>query len=155
LQPLKPKLLWLVAAAAIVAAGAAAAVVALREDEPAPRVLVEEQRGVLRGVHFGDSSAEVRRRLGEPTDDEPGVFPADAKYTGPPSIPAPPSDQGAGASETLHYEDTAYLVSAAAGEGAFGGTPKYPWCRALGDVHVFFGEDPIESITMSSTAARG
>ena len=38
-----------------------------------------------------------------------------------------------------------------AGEALFGDTPMYPWCRALvGDVRVFFGEDPIESITLTS-----
>jgi hypothetical protein len=39
---------------------------------------------------------------------------------------------------------------AVAGEALFGGeTPKYPWCQALvGSVGVFFGEDPIESITL-------
>lgn len=40
-----------------------------------------------------------------------------------------------------------------AGEGLFGETPMYPWCRAIvGDVRVFFGEDPIESITLTSYA---
>lgn len=39
---------------------------------------------------------------------------------------------------------------AVAGEALFGGeSPKYPWCHALvGSVGVFFGEDPIESITL-------
>jgi hypothetical protein len=45
---------------------------------------------------------------------------------------------------------------AVGGEPVFGGdTPMYPWCRVLGDIHVFFGEDPIDSITLSVTAARG
>jgi hypothetical protein len=41
---------------------------------------------------------------------------------------------------------------AVAGEPLFGGeTPTYPWCRALiGDTRVFFGRDPIESITLTS-----
>ncbi len=40
---------------------------------------------------------------------------------------------------------------AVAGEPLFGGeTPKYPWCRTkVGKVSVFFGEDPIESITLT------
>ena len=40
---------------------------------------------------------------------------------------------------------------AVAGESLFGGEPPtYPWCRALvGDIRVFFGEDPIESITLT------
>jgi hypothetical protein len=40
---------------------------------------------------------------------------------------------------------------AVAGEALFGGeTPMYPWCRAIvGDVRTFFGEDPIESITLT------
>jgi len=43
---------------------------------------------------------------------------------------------------------------AVAGEPLFGGeTPTYPWCRALvGGIRVFFGEDPIESITLTSYA---
>jgi hypothetical protein len=41
---------------------------------------------------------------------------------------------------------------AVAGEPLLGGeTPTYPWCRAIvGDVRAFFGEDPIESITLTS-----
>jgi hypothetical protein len=42
---------------------------------------------------------------------------------------------------------------AVAGESLLGGEqPTYPWCRALvGDTtRVFFGEDPIESITLTS-----
>ena len=183
-------------AAAIVAAGVGLAVALSRGDDAAEPVLVDERRGVLGGVRFGESAREVRARLGEPTDDEPGVFPAGADFTGPPSIPVPRSDPGKGAPETLHYGDTAYLVSSTAGvfsmvtlaegartrggvaigddlervrerykrvecgeavggEGAFGEAPKYQWCRVVGDVHVFFGDDPIESITLSSTAARG
>lgn len=44
---------------------------------------------------------------------------------------------------------------AVAGEALFGGeTPKYPWCRAIvGDVRVFFGADPIESITLTRLGA--
>jgi hypothetical protein len=40
---------------------------------------------------------------------------------------------------------------AVAGEAMFGGeTPTYPWCRAIvGDIRAFFGEDPIESITLT------
>jgi hypothetical protein len=40
---------------------------------------------------------------------------------------------------------------AVAGEPLLGGeTPTYPWCRAIvGDIRVFFGEDPIESITLT------
>jgi hypothetical protein len=40
---------------------------------------------------------------------------------------------------------------AVAGEPLLGGeTPTYPWCRALvGGIRVFFGEDPIESITLT------
>jgi hypothetical protein len=38
------------------------------------------------------------------------------------------------------------------GEPFTGGEqPIYPWCRVVvGDVHVFFGGDPIESITLTS-----
>jgi hypothetical protein len=38
-----------------------------------------------------------------------------------------------------------------AGESLLGGdTPMYPWCRAIvGNVRVFFGENPIESITLT------
>jgi hypothetical protein len=40
---------------------------------------------------------------------------------------------------------------AVAGEPLLGGeTPTYPWCRAIvGDIRAFFGEDPIESITLT------
>lgn len=39
-----------------------------------------------------------------------------------------------------------------AGEPLFGGdSPMYSWCRAIvGDIRVFFGGDPIESITLTS-----
>lgn len=39
-----------------------------------------------------------------------------------------------------------------AGEASFGGgTPKYRWCRTVvAGVHVFFGGDPIASITLTS-----
>jgi hypothetical protein len=45
---------------------------------------------------------------------------------------------------------------AVAGEPLFGGEiPKYPWCRTcIGDVDVFFGDDPIQAITLTR-AARG
>jgi hypothetical protein len=38
-----------------------------------------------------------------------------------------------------------------AGEAMFGGdTPMYPWCRAIvGDIRTFFGDDPIDSITLT------
>ena len=41
---------------------------------------------------------------------------------------------------------------AVAGEPFFGGeAPTYPWCSAVvGDTYVFFGEDPIASITLTS-----
>ena len=44
---------------------------------------------------------------------------------------------------------------AVAGEPLFGGdVPKYPWCRVqVGDVRVFFGDDPIESITLTRAAS--
>jgi hypothetical protein len=43
---------------------------------------------------------------------------------------------------------------AVAGEAVFGGeTPTYPWCRAIvGEIRVFFGDDPIASITLTSYA---
>ena len=43
---------------------------------------------------------------------------------------------------------------APAGEPLFGGeVPTYPWCRAVvGSIKVFFGGDPIESITMTGFA---
>jgi hypothetical protein len=187
-RPLFPTLQALIA---LIAAGCA-----LGDDgeaakpKPATSVLVDERAGVLRGVRFGDSLQEVLARLGPTSDAQPGVFPAGADYTGPPSIPSPPSDARIPANE-LHYEDTAYLVSPTVGvfsmvtlaegartragvgigddlervrkvynrvdcgETAYGEGSDYPWCRVLGDIHVFFGEDPIESITLSSTAARG
>jgi hypothetical protein len=43
-------------------------------------------------------------------------------------------------------------AEAIAGEPLFGGEPpSYAWCRArVGDVRLFFGGDPIESITLTS-----
>jgi hypothetical protein len=174
-------------------AGAAIALLAVRRDEQAQPVLVDEQAGVLHGVRFGDSEGEVRARLGEETDDRDGYFPAGADFTGPVAIPSPESDRGSRIPPSeLHYDDTAYLVSpsagvfsmatleegartragvelgdelelvrerydlvecgeAVAGEPLFGGEPPtYPWCRALvGPTRVFFGGDPIESITLT------
>jgi hypothetical protein len=44
---------------------------------------------------------------------------------------------------------------AVAGEALFGGeTPTYPWCRAIvRNIRAFFGEDPIESITLTTYAS--
>lgn len=164
----------------------------------APAVEVDERQGVLRGVRFGDSGLEVLDRLGAPSDDEQGFFPADAAYTGPPSVPLPRSDAGTRVPPaTLHFQDTAYLVSetsgvfamatlaegastragvgvgddlddardaydtlecgrASAGESLVPGfEPTYEWCRTrVGRVQLFFGGDPIESITLSVTAER-
>lgn len=46
---------------------------------------------------------------------------------------------------------------AVAGEPLFGGdAPMYSWCRAIvGDIRVFFGADPIESITLTRLAGPG
>jgi hypothetical protein len=43
-----------------------------------------------------------------------------------------------------------------AGESLFGGDPPmYPWCQAIvGDIGVVFGEDPIESITLTRRSLR-
>jgi hypothetical protein len=175
-------------------AGVGLALLALRRDEEAQPVLVDERAGVLHGVRFGDAEREVVARLGQESDDRPGYFPAGADYTGPGAIPSPVSDRGSRIPPSeLHYDDTTYLVSptagvfsmatleraartragvgvgaelplvrrrydrvecgeAVAGEPLFGGkTPTYPWCRALvGGVRVFFGGDPIESITLTS-----
>jgi hypothetical protein len=163
------------------------------DDNDAEPVLIDERAGRLRGVGFGDTAADVRARLGEPTDDEDGFFPAGTDFTGPPAIPSPASDQATRLPpEEMHYDDTAYLVSptvgvfsmailadgartragigvgdeldrvrevydrvdcgeAIAGEPLFGDDyPTYPWCRAIvGRVRVFFGEDPIESVTIT------
>jgi hypothetical protein len=156
--------------------------------EARSRVVVDERAGIVRGIHFGDSAHEIRRRLGKPTDTRTGFFPAGADYTGPPAIAV----RGSGRPTTLHYGDTAFLVSqssgafamatlaktartragvavgddldrvreryrgvscgeAAAGEPALGGAvPKYHWCRTVIDgTHVFFGGDPIASITVT------
>jgi hypothetical protein len=162
-------------------------------DEAENPVLVDERAGILRGVRFGDTESRIRARLGEPTDDEDGVFPGGRRFTGPPSIPVPASDRATRARPAeLHYDDTSFLVSPTTGvfsmatlaegartragveigddldrvrevynrvdcgETAYGAESfNYPWCRVLGDVHVFFGDDPIDSITLSLTAARG
>lgn len=49
------------------------------------------------------------------------------------------------------YSSKVDCGEAAAGESLFGGDPPtYPWCRTrIGDLGVFFGEDPIESITLT------
>jgi hypothetical protein len=180
---------WAIAVLVIVIAAAAAAVVLADGDRPA--VHVDERRGVLEGVAFGDDVGRVRSLRGEPSDDDPGFFPSGSDYTGPPGIPIPAAD-GRVAPTELHYGTTAYLVSATAGvfsmatlddaaetragvgvgddlelvrkryhrvtcgesvagESLVGGdTPMYGWCRAIvGNVRVFFGEDPIESITLT------
>jgi hypothetical protein len=159
---------------------------------PRRAILVDERVGVLRGVRFGDTAAQVRRRLGWPGDNEDGFFPADASFTGPPSIPLPSSDRGTRVPPaTLHYDDTAYVVSPTAGVFAmatlrpgartnagvavgdelarvrdayasvecgradYGGEGRsYDWCRTrVGRIRVFFGANPIESITLAVTAA--
>ena len=181
---------------AVIVAGIAlaAAIVIVSADEPV--VMVDERSGVLNGVRFGDSEAEVRARHGEPSDDDDGFFPEGADFTGPPSLPSPRSDQRPPREPTpLHYDDAAYVVSptrgvfamaslaegartragvgvgdelrlvrerydrvvcgeAITGEDLFGGElPMYPWCRALvrDGIRVFFGEDPIHSITITTT----
>jgi hypothetical protein len=177
-------------AVAVAVTAAAAVFVARGQDEPRA-VLVDERRGVLHGVAFGDPLDSVRARRGEPSDDSQGFFPRGADYNGPPAIPNPPSDPRA-APTPLHYGETAYLISptvgvfsmatledgartkagvgigdaldrvresyrrvrcgeSVAGEAVLGGdTPMYPWCRAtVGEVRIFFGEDPIESITLT------
>jgi hypothetical protein len=50
----------------------------------------------------------------------------------------------------LRYDRTE-CGEAVAGEPLFGGDPRtYPWCRAIaGGTRVFFGGDPIESITLT------
>ena len=183
----------LIVAAVLVVLAVAAAIAMTRARDEHPVVLVDERAGVLRGVRFGDTTARIHARLGDPSDEEDGFFPAGTDFTGPPSIPSPRSDRGHLAPpEELHYDDTAYLVSrtagvfamasladgartragvgvgdelervdeaygrvssgeAIAGEPLFGDDyPKYAWCRAkVGAVSVFFGGDPIESITLT------
>ena len=149
------------------------------DDEPT--VVVDERAGSLHGVRFSETSAEVRERLGEPTDAEDGFFPAGVRYTGPPSIPAP-----GGRPTPLHFDDTAYLISpddgvqamatvaggartragvevgdalarvreeyepVVCGEEVGGEGEGYDWCRArVGPVSVFFGGDPVASITLT------
>lgn len=156
-------------------------------SEHGSRITVDERAGVLRGIHFGETANEIRRRLGKPADGKAGFFPAGSDYTGPPAIAVRD-----GRPQTLHYEDTAFLVSRtsgtfamatlaenartragvavgddlsrvrerygrvtcgekAAGEPTLGGAvPTYHWCRTVvGRVHVFFGGDPIASITLT------
>ena len=186
----------MVVAVLLLAAGAAS--VWLRRAADEQTVVVDERVGVLRGVRFGASSASVRARLGPPTDQEDGFFPAEADFTGPPMIPSPRSDQGTRTPPAeLHYDENAYLVSptvgvfamasvaggaitragigvgddldrvrerydrvscgaAIAGEPLFGDDyPTYPWCRTkVGEIGVFFGGDPIESITLTRFVDR-
>ena len=86
--------------------------------EPPRRERVNERVGIVRGIRFGDSTAHVRRLLGEPSDDAQGFFPEGSDFTGPPSIAAPRRDQARvppPPPETLHYDDVAYLVSPTVG----------------------------------------
>jgi hypothetical protein len=55
-----------------------------------------------------------------------------------------------------NYEDVG-CGEAVAGEGLFGGDPStYPWCRArLASVDVFFGGNPIESVTLTPGRLSG
>src|SRR5687767_6210014 len=100
----------------VVAAIALAAAVVARDSEPTKLVAVDERRGVLGGIRFGATQAQVRTRLGEPTDDYEGFFPRDVAYTGPIGIPSPRTDQRPPKMPTpLHYDDTSYLVSPTAG----------------------------------------
>jgi hypothetical protein len=56
---------------------------------------------------------------------------------------------------TDDYEGV-FPEGAVGGEPVFGGeTPTYPWCLVRGKIRVFFGEDPIDSIMIRTTAARG
>jgi hypothetical protein len=189
------RMLAFAAVAGAAVAAALALALAMSDDEGGGGVVIDERRGVLHGVRFGDSATAVRKRLGTPTDDAQGVFPESRDYTGPPAIPSPKSDQRPPrASTPLHYGDTAYLVSptvgvysmatleagartragvgigddldlvrerydrvdcgeSVAGEALFGETPMYPWCRAIvAGTRVFFGEDPVESITLTRYA---
>jgi hypothetical protein len=62
---------------------------------------------------------------------------------------------GVGVGDELEGVRVAYADvqcgEATAGEAVFGESPSYQWCRALvGGVRVFFGGDPIESITLTS-----
>ena len=153
-------------------------------SKPTP---VDENAGTLGGVHFGETSAQVKDKLGDPSDDAQGFFPKGATYSGPPGITSP--DQGAGTPpKTLHYGKSAFLVSPTVGvyamattakdsttkagvgigdplakvatsfkhidcgqtAGGEGPQPTYDWCRAtLPKAKVFFGGDPIRSITLT------
>lgn len=61
---------------------------------------------------------------------------------------------GVAVGEPLERVEEAYSAvrcgEAPAGEAVVGEDPTYPWCRAtVGDVKVFFGGDPIESVTLT------
>ena len=150
---------------------------------PAP--VIDENAGTLGGVRVGETAAQVRDRLGDPSDSAEGFFPNGEDYTGPPGIPSP--DRGTGTRpQPLHYGESAYLVSPTVGVYAMatmakgsqtnagvavgdsladvatsyehidcgqtpgGEAPSYDWCRAtLPKLRVFFGGDPIRSITLA------
>lgn len=91
-------------------------------------VLVDERVGILHRVHFGDGEPEVRQLVGDESDDRNAFVRACARQVR-------PVDCG----------------EAVASEPLSGGeTPTYSWCRVVvGDIRVFFGADPIESITLT------
>jgi hypothetical protein len=71
------------------------------------------------------------------------------------SKPGATTSRGVGVGDPLsgvrrNYEN-AVCARAVAGEPLFGDeVPTYPWCRIRrGDVEVFFGDDPIQSITVT------
>ena len=55
--------------------------------------------------------------------------------------------------EVRRTYDAVRCGEAPAGETLFGGTSTYPWCRArVGRNAVFFGDDPVASITVTRVA---
>lgn len=97
-------------------------------------------------LHYGDAAFLVSRSV--------GVFAmitldGDARTKAGVAI-------GDGLAKVREVYDRVECGEAVGGEAVGGGeTPTYPWCLVRGKVRVFFGEDPIDSIMIRTTAARG
>lgn len=109
---------------------------------PSPQVDQTAPRGAPTALHYGQTAYLVSPTV--------GVFSMTSLEHG------ARTGTGIGVGDDLRLVRARYdrvaCGKATAGEPMFGGEPpSYPWCRAIvGDIRVFFGEDPIKSITLTS-----